>query len=179
MREYPEAYVSYLVEFHAKRDFFECHELLEEYWKEVPDSPYSDLWVGLIQLAVALYHERRGNIAGAAKMMKSAIGKLSDERIYELGIDAAKLLPLLRDRSAMLHGSSIKNYADMNIPLVHKELEQACIDVCRSQGLVWHSASEMTNRELLDRHTRRDRSEVIKERERQQALKQLQRETRH
>lgn len=33
---YPEAYVAFLHEFHTTRDYFECHEILEEYWKEDP-----------------------------------------------------------------------------------------------------------------------------------------------
>lgn len=31
---YPEAYIEYLAEFHGSRDYFECHELLEEHWKK-------------------------------------------------------------------------------------------------------------------------------------------------
>ena len=48
---YPEAYIDFLVHFHGDRDWFECHERLEEYWKEHPDDPKSDTWVGLIQVA--------------------------------------------------------------------------------------------------------------------------------
>ncbi|WP_409346840.1 DUF309 domain-containing protein [Paenibacillus sp. MBLB4367] len=170
MREYPEAYVSYLIEFHAKRDFFECHELLEEYWKENPDSPYRDQWVGLIQLAVSLYHQRRGNLAGAVKMMESAIGKLSGGEITELGIHAGRLQEKLRERVVQLNGSA--PYEDMNIPLADLELEKACTEACERQGLKWEAPSELANRALLDRHTLRDRSGVIRERERQQALRQ-------
>ncbi len=31
---YPNAYLDYLVYFHGHRDYFECHEVLEEYWKK-------------------------------------------------------------------------------------------------------------------------------------------------
>ncbi len=61
---YPKAYIDYLVEFHATRDYFECHEILEEYWKEDPPKKRKRYWVGFIQLAVALYHHRRQNTAG-------------------------------------------------------------------------------------------------------------------
>jgi len=33
---YPEPYLEYLIQFHAERDYFECHEILEEYWKSAP-----------------------------------------------------------------------------------------------------------------------------------------------
>lgn len=51
---YPQAYIEYLEYYHGARDYFECHEVLEEYWKENPSSPLSAAWVGLIQLAVAM-----------------------------------------------------------------------------------------------------------------------------
>ncbi|MCD2486520.1 DUF309 domain-containing protein, partial [Staphylococcus aureus] len=50
---YPKAYIDYLVEFHATRDYFECHEILEEYWKEDPPKKRKRYWVGFIELAVA------------------------------------------------------------------------------------------------------------------------------
>lgn len=31
---YPTAYIKYLFHFHTDRDYFECHELLEEHWKQ-------------------------------------------------------------------------------------------------------------------------------------------------
>ena len=51
--EYPEAFISYLIEFHATRDYFECHELLEEYWKAHPGDPLAGL-VQAQQLDAAL-----------------------------------------------------------------------------------------------------------------------------
>ncbi|WP_205628902.1 DUF309 domain-containing protein, partial [Acinetobacter baumannii] len=51
---YPEALIDYLVYFHADRDFFECHEVLEDYWKSLPKEERSLFWVGLIQIAVGL-----------------------------------------------------------------------------------------------------------------------------
>ncbi|WP_260405419.1 DUF309 domain-containing protein, partial [Paenibacillus sp. 598K] len=66
IRIYPDDYIQYLIEFHVTRDYFECHELLEEYWKEQPgDDPFYDTWVGLIQIAVSQYHHRRSNHRGA------------------------------------------------------------------------------------------------------------------
>jgi predicted metal-dependent hydrolase len=55
--------------------------VLEEYWKSVPDSPLRQAWYGLIQIAVALYHHRRGNIAGARKMLESAIHNISEDHM--------------------------------------------------------------------------------------------------
>ena len=88
MDAYPEAWLDYLFEFHATRDYFECHEILEEYWKSVPEGdPDRGVWVGLIQLAVALYHHRRGNRAGALKMYRGAAARLRPEALDRLGLD--------------------------------------------------------------------------------------------
>lgn len=52
---YPKAYIEYLVHFHSDRDYFECHEILEEHWKQ---DGRNKGWLVLIQTAVAFYHYR-------------------------------------------------------------------------------------------------------------------------
>jgi hypothetical protein len=52
---------------------FHAHEVLEATWKAAPDEE-RELWRGLAQLAVGLTHARRGNAAGAARLLeRSAI----------------------------------------------------------------------------------------------------------
>lgn len=53
---YSESYIDYLIHFQATRDYFECHEIMEEYWLE---NDRDKKWLTLIQLAVAVYHERQ------------------------------------------------------------------------------------------------------------------------
>lgn len=67
---YPKPYIDYLVYFHTNRDYFECHEVLEEHWKVADPRHRNVLWVGLIQVAVSLYHHRRSNYVGAERTMK-------------------------------------------------------------------------------------------------------------
>lgn len=90
---YPQAYIEYLLHFHATRDYFECHEVLEEHWKQTKEH----IWIGLIQLAVGMYHYRRGNIAGAKRMVTKAIRACQKEKqAYEaLGIHVEQLVSLL------------------------------------------------------------------------------------
>lgn len=54
----------YVYYFEYLRDYFECHELLEEFWKNKPEFTKQDFEVGLILLATGQYHMRRGNITG-------------------------------------------------------------------------------------------------------------------
>lgn len=97
---YPTEYIQFLIHFHGDYDYFECHEILEEYWKTKPRGNRDDYLVGLIQVAVSLYHQRRTNWNGAIKMMKSAIRILEKNSalLQRLGINQAQLLPLLNER---------------------------------------------------------------------------------
>ena len=168
---YPKEYISFLVEFHGTRDYFECHEILEEYWKETAPGERDSHWVGLIQLAVALYHFRRGNTAGAAKTIRKACEIFQAKRpeIQALGLDDQKLLTAageIEDR--------IKNglpYVSPNLPITDSSLKSACGMACEKAGLEWGLPSDPANTFLVNRHRMRDRSEVIKERKRQLGLR--------
>jgi predicted metal-dependent hydrolase len=171
---YPQEYLDYLIYFHAERDYFECHEVLEEYWKG--QEMKKRVWVGLIQVSVSLYHHRRNNFTGALKMMKSAYTILSDEKdeLRQLGIKYEQLLDQLNQKI-----EDIKNrqpYQSMNLPL-EADILTRCVKMCQQQGLSWGEASDLTNEYLLNKHTLRDRSEVIKERENNKTVKLQQRKT--
>jgi len=166
MSSYPEAYLSYLVHFHGDRDYFECHELLEEHWKSTPASERSPVWVGLIQLAVAQYHHRRGNRAGAQKMLQSARRILAAEhsRLQQLGLDPVHLLALIEERLAAL--AAQQPYRSVNLPLQDQALLDTCRRRCAELRWTWCGESNLNDRYLLNKHALRDRSEVIAERER-------------
>ncbi|ANY69102.1 hypothetical protein BBD42_23415 [Paenibacillus sp. BIHB 4019] len=165
--KYPGHYVSYLVEFHATRDFFECHELLEEYWKEHPEDERALIWVGLIQLAVGQYHERRGNLAGAAKMYEQALGKLTAVALDSLGLNGAKAvveLEAVLARAKQLEEAIAPAYQDMNLEIIDAELQVLCEQECTERGIAqkqWGLPSDMADEALIHRHTLRDRSDVI------------------
>ncbi|WP_202081025.1 DUF309 domain-containing protein [Caldalkalibacillus salinus] len=158
---YPQAFIDYLIYFHADRDYFECHEVLEEYWKEQDQK--DKVWVGFIQLAVALYHQRRGNFNGAGKMMKGAIRILEQEQaqVSGLGVEAPTLIDDLRRR--LLDIDLHQPYQSIELPL-KEDLKQRCLDICQLQGKVWNNPSNLDDAFLLHKHTRRDRQDVIEER---------------
>jgi predicted metal-dependent hydrolase len=167
---YPSAYIEYLLHFHANRDYFECHEILEEHWKSDHKKP---VWAGLIQIAVALYHHRRGNMKGAKRMMEKAIRLLETERLslHQLGLDDAKLLPLLRGYLARIEQG--RPYESIHLPIADEALLQTCLKLCGEKGLVWGSESDLRNEFLLHKHARRDRSDVIAAREQSKQKKRL------
>lgn len=86
---YERLYVQFLYYFNVERDYFECHEVLEELWIE---EGRNLLYQGLLQVAVGLYHHRNNNVSGATKLFNAAIEKLERYPVHSLGIDLAKLL---------------------------------------------------------------------------------------
>lgn len=163
---YPQEYVDYLIHFHGTRDYFECHEIMEEYWKEQPPKSRNKVWAGLIQIAVSMYHHRRGNFPGAHKMLGSAIRMLSDTaqstQLKELGLDVPELLCLLSKRLKEIEQR--KPYTAINFPICDQQLLQECGTICARSGLVWGATDDTTNEALVHKHTLRDRSDVIEER---------------
>ena len=164
---YPNEYIQYLIEFHGRRDYFECHEILEEYWKEHPPLSRDSVWVGLIQVAVGLYHYRRGNLAGAARTLVKAkqIIILRSKETTALGLDVPKLAELLDDYIKRIHMNI--PYESPMLPIADLRLSSFCERECKHQGLVWGSQSNLSDSQLVHRHTKRDRSDVIEERNKQ------------
>ncbi|MEW9698881.1 DUF309 domain-containing protein [Paenibacillus sp. SI8] len=170
MKSYPEAYTDYLLFFHGERDYFECHEVMEEFWKEHPEDAASRTYVALIQIAVGLYHDRRGNRSGALKMLQSAAKNAEDEHMTAFGLHAEKLQDHLKERCVSIQ-SSDHVYEDMNLPFIDHELEEWCRIECERKGLHWKAPSRLEDESLIQKHTLRDRSGVIRERARQQQLR--------
>lgn len=159
---YPNAYLEYLIHFHIHRDYFECHEVLEEFWKE--ENKQEIIWVGLIQVAVALYHQRRSNFSGAMKMMTSALRILQAQpaKLTSLGLHFESFVALLQQRLEEIKEQQA--YSSFDLPLTENVL-QHCRSYCQLHDLEWCSNHNITNEFLIHKHTLRDRSAVIQERE--------------
>ncbi|NQX63181.1 DUF309 domain-containing protein [Paenibacillus qinlingensis] len=170
MTQYPEAYTDYLCYFHGARDYFECHEVMEEYWKEHPKDPARLTYVGLIQIAVGMYHSRRGNYAGAVKMLQSAAKNLQAEDVRTLGLDDVELQARITQAWQAI-GTENYRFEDMNLPISDPELSNLCFELCQLKGWGWQTPSLMSDEMIIHKHTRRDRSEVIEERARQQVIR--------
>ena len=65
--------------------FFEAHEALEALWVRTRDRGQQ----GLIQLAAALHHVKRGNLRGARTMIDRALPRLTDGGVAKCPIDLA------------------------------------------------------------------------------------------
>lgn len=75
------------VELFNRGDYFECHELLEDLWRPA-EGTVRDLLQGLIQIAVSLHHESRGNTTGARTLYERG-----RKRLTSLPVIEAKIVP--------------------------------------------------------------------------------------
>lgn len=84
-------FVKFIVYFNRNQDYFECHEVLEEYWKSLPKAKKDHPLTAFILLATGMYHWRRGNLSGAHRTLKKAnermVASLQDFTDFTDGID--------------------------------------------------------------------------------------------
>lgn len=121
---YDRLYVQFVYYFNMERDYFECHEVLEELWLE---EGRSKLYQGLLQVAVGLYHFRNGNVAGAIKLMKAATAKLEQYPSDALGIDLAQLRQEAAAYTTKLERYDVEpfEFYDLDIRILDPELTRA------------------------------------------------------
>jgi hypothetical protein len=81
------------------RQYFECHETLEELWQE-EQGQVRDLYKGLIQIAAAFVHITRGNHTGARRLLATGAGYLEPYR--ERGAMGFHVDDIVRDARAAL-----------------------------------------------------------------------------
>jgi hypothetical protein len=107
--------------FNVERDYFECHEVMEELWLTEGRSPF---YQGLLQVAVALYHFRAGNISGAGKLFAAAVEKLEASLPLDAGIDIAALIADSRKVLRRLKSAEQEPFAfdDLTIQIVDPDL---------------------------------------------------------
>jgi hypothetical protein len=120
MIRYERLFVEFLYYFNVTRDYFECHEVLEQLWMEEGRDP---LLQGLLQVAVGLYHHRNGNVSGARKLFGAAVDKLAHHPPDALGIDLGRLLADAREYKAKLERSDgPPAFYDLDIHIVDPAL---------------------------------------------------------
>lgn len=161
---YPAQYIEFLAHFNGDRDYFECHEILEEYWKESNDRSKDSIWVGFILLAVSRYHHRRRNFNGAKRTLEKAIKifSLHDGEPILLGLDVDIFFPMLSKLLAQADKEEV--YQSMTLPISDPALLEACIKECQNKGFNWGKESNLEDISIIHRHKLRDRTNVIEER---------------
>lgn len=151
-------YIKYLCHFHFDQDFFECHEILEEQWKLELNNDYKKVWLGLIRLAVVLYHYRRGNIVGAKKLFRHVKEFAAHPSYSEMaGLDHKKFKEIV----SLLDENINKDipYKHFHLPIKNQTLF--------NQFMNQKERYDQYSSELINKHSTRDRSDVINERKKE------------
>lgn len=150
--EFAQQYLDFLFEFHMTRDYFECHEIMERYWKNHPSYPDKKrAEVALLQLSVALYHWRRGNYSGALHEIKRVHENLEYTlkdivEVYnisglEFAEDVSDLVYLIDTR---------QEYYDYNLPLDAHALKAYCEEFELTTS--WQAPSPLDDPSIIDHH---------------------------
>lgn len=128
---YEPLYLAYLIYFNRDRDYFECHEVLEELWLEKQRDP---LYKALLQVAVGLYHFRNTNVRGGLIMLRQSHEVLSGYPAVSLGIDLAKLVQDVGEYATRLETYSEQpfSYYDLTIRIVDPALEEEAAAAAQS-----------------------------------------------
>jgi len=71
-------------------DYFACHEVLEELWREAA-GPLRELYRGLIQIVVGLYHVQRGNLVGGRAVLARGLARVERYPSPCVGLDLVQL----------------------------------------------------------------------------------------
>jgi uncharacterized protein len=148
---YPFSYIQFLCHFHGDRDYFECHEVLEEHWKK-SGMERSSIWVGLIQVAASLYHYRRGNMRGAVKLLTRALESLSKKRseLHALGINYSQLMEILQ--KSLKHMKKSRLYTAIDLPIQDAELLVICKERVRRHGSSWGRLDDVWDEGIVHKH---------------------------
>lgn len=121
---FDQRFLDFLIYFNRDRDYFECHEVMEELWLASGSDP---LYKGLLQVAVGLFHFRSGNRRGSLMMFQSALEKLAPFPEDSLGIELGRLKTEVFEYAARLaaYKASAFSYYDLTIEIRDPALREA------------------------------------------------------
>lgn len=150
-------FVEYCTYFNGNEDYFECHEVLEEYWKEISPGDKHHPLVGYVQLATGLYHWRRGNTIGAKRILQKAqhIFTTQNTSTFFDYIEWAQLCTSVKEVLRKIDNDEA--FQPFRLIISNDELEQ----------LVYLKITELPTIDenyLCHKHMLRDRSDILEAR---------------
>lgn len=146
----------YLVEFHGTRDYYACHDFLEDWWFDI-DNPKNHILVAYIQLAVGMYHWRRGNISSANTLFNKSNDKfrINQNKIYDFGIDEPKLFDLIEQLLRSTNNN--EEFYDVNLPISDNSIEKRIHNICVERDIILYKKSDLGNDYLINKHVHKHR----------------------
>lgn len=105
------------IEEFNRREFYECHETLEELWRPLAIEE-RELVQGIIQAAVAYYHLGRDNRLGATRLLKRGLPRLERFLPSALGLDLQPFVEKVKVDLALLESDPAAPASAFQIPRV-------------------------------------------------------------
>ena len=158
-------FIDYITYFNGNHDYFECHEVLEEYWKDIAPRQKEHPLVGYVQIATGMYHWRRGNVRGAIRIFEKGMALLAapTDEAFVAYMDIDALFALLDETLARMKQGEA--FTAFTLPVNNAALTAAAQDAIAALPT---SDAHF----LLHKHLLRDRSDVLRERAEKIASKQ-------
>lgn len=151
-------FIQFIIHFNIEKDYFECHEVGEEYWKALAPKDKTHPLTGWIQMAVGMYHWRRSNYPGALRSFIRSKAKLASAGTWVDGFDQSKLIKEISD--AILAVTEREPFRPFILPLTSQELLKDVEDY-----LAAHPIEQQDPHFIMHKHRLRDRSSIINLRE--------------
>lgn len=151
-------FIRFIIHFNEEKDYFECHEVGEEYWKSVAPKNKLHPLTGWIQLAVGMYHWRRSNYPGALRSFIRSKVKLTSGNEWVDGFDQELLIKNISN--AIEAVTERKPFSPFPIPVTSNELKKMVKN--------YHAANPTVDQDpyyIMHKHRLRDRSSIINLRE--------------
>lgn len=152
-------FVKFIIYFNDNQDFFECHEVLEDYWNSIPERNKEHPLTSYILLSTGMYHWRRGNSIGALRTIKKAQQKMASmvsvASEFTEGIDFDDLIKNIDN--VVLAIEDNRPFKSFSIKVLSPEILRLVADVVPTLELLPHGSERVIHKHLL-----RDRSEIIR-----------------
>ena len=150
-------FIQFVVYFNEHKDYFEGHEVLEEYWKEIAPGDKTHPLTAWILLSTGMYHWRRGNITGASRTLQRSLQRFDLDKgsAFYKGVDLQDIISHIEHSIEAINEK--RPFRDFPIPITSPQLEAAIGDLPKQIPLEGSS--------LINKHMLRDRSEILKARE--------------
>ena len=151
--------MAFLKHFNETNDYFECHEFLEDYWKEVSPRHKNHALTSLILLATSMYHWRRGNLTGSLKTMRTSLKRmeLTKDSPYFENLNYQCLIENMNHSLHLM--TNHQKFQGFTIEITNPALQSKVREL--------HLETNESLEFLIHKHMLRDRSEILEERERE------------
>ena len=98
------------IELFNRREFFDCHEVLEQIWTPAR-GPERLFLQALIHFAVAFYHHQRRNQPGAERQLRKGLKKIAPYLPEYEGVNTEELRDqVIRRLETIARGNRVRGY---------------------------------------------------------------------